>query len=94
MKISGLKKINIKIIKNKKGDLLKYLSVKDSFFKKFGETYFSEIKKGQIKGWNLHKKYKCHLAVISGSATFNFVDSRRKSKSYLKNEKVKMVITY
>ena len=88
MKISGLKKINIKIIKNKKGDLIKYLSLKDSFFKKFGEIYFSEIKKGQIKGWNLHKRYNCHLAVISGSATFNFVDFRKKSKTYLKKDKI------
>tara|TARA_B100000902_G_C26856434_1_gene690851 strand:+ start:229 stop:639 length:411 start_codon:yes stop_codon:yes gene_type:complete len=88
MKINGLKKINIKIIKNKKGDLIKYLSSKDSFFKKFGEIYFSEIKKGQIKGWNLHKRYKCHLAVISGSVTFNFVDSRKNSKTFLKKEKI------
>ena len=88
MKISGLKKINIKIIKNKKGDLIKYLSSRDSFFKKFGEIYFSEIKKGQIKGWNLHKRYKCHLAVISGSVTFNFVDSRKNSKTSLKKEKI------
>lgn len=88
MKISGLKKINIKIIKNKKGDLIKYLSSRDSFFKKFGEIYFSEIKKGQIKGWNLHKRFKCHLAVISGSVTFNFVDSRKNSKTFLKKEKI------
>ena len=88
MKINGLKKINIKIFKNKKGDLIKYLSSKDRFFKKFGEIYFSEIKKGQVKGWNLHKRYKCHLAVISGSVTFNFVDNRKKSKTYLKKDKV------
>ena len=88
MKIIGLKKINIKIFKNKKGDLIKYLSLKNSFFKKFGEIYFSEIKKGQIKGWNLHKRYKCHLAVISGSVTFNFVDNRKKSKTYLKRDKI------
>tara|TARA_B100000900_G_C20548432_1_gene703667 strand:+ start:1101 stop:1526 length:426 start_codon:yes stop_codon:yes gene_type:complete len=88
MKISGLKKINIKIIKNKKGDLIKYLCSKDSFFNKFGEIYFSEIKKGQIKGWKLHKRYKCHLAVISGSVTFNFVDSRKNSKTYLKKDKI------
>ena len=88
MKISGLKKINIKIIKNNKGDLIKYLSSRDSFFKKFGEIYFSEIKKGQIKGWNLHKRFKCHLAVISGSVTFNFVDSRKNSKTFLKKEKI------
>lgn len=88
MKINGLKKINIKILKNKKGDLIKYLSVKNRFFRKFGEIYFSEIKKGQIKGWNLHKRYKCHLAVISGSVTFNFVDSRKNSKTFLKKEKI------
>ncbi len=88
MKINGLKKINIKIFKNKKGDLIKYLSSRDSFFKKFGEIYFSEIKKGQVKGWNLHKRYKCHLAVISGSVTFNFVDSRKNSKTFLKKEKI------
>tara|TARA_B100001564_G_C20296313_1_gene514856 strand:+ start:40 stop:450 length:411 start_codon:yes stop_codon:yes gene_type:complete len=88
MKINGLKKINIKIIKNKKGDLIKYLSSRDSFFKKFGEIYFSEIKKGQIKGWNLHKRYMCHLAVISGSVTFNFIDSRKNSKTFLRKEKI------
>ena len=70
MKINGLKKINIKIFKNKKGDLIKYLSSKDRFFKKFGEIYFSEIKKGQVKGRNFHKRYKCHLAVRSGSVNF------------------------
>ncbi len=88
MKINGLKKINIEIIKNKKGDIIKYLSSKDKFFNKFGETYFSEIKKGQIKGWKLHKKYKCHLAVLSGSVTFTFVDSRKNSKTYLKKDKI------
>ena len=90
MKINGLKKKNIKIIKNKKGDLIKYLSSKDSFFKKFGEIYFSEIKKGQIKGWNLHKRYTCHLAVISGSVTFNFVDYRKNSITFLKKEKINL----
>ncbi len=90
MRINGLKKINIKIIKNKKGDLIKYLSSKDNFFQKFGEIYFSEIKKGQTKGWKLHKKFKCHLAVISGSVTFNFVDFRKNSKTYLKRDKIRL----
>ena len=42
-----VKKIKIytnKIIKNKKGNLIKFVSRKDSFFKKFGEVYFNEIK--------------------------------------------------
>ena len=33
VKIIGLKKINLKVIKNKKGDLLKYLSIKKNFQK-------------------------------------------------------------
>lgn len=88
MKIIGLEKINRKIIKNKKGDLIKYLSTKDKFFSKFGEIYFSEIKKDQVKGWKLHQKYRCHLSVLCGSVTFYFVDYRRTSKTYLKKDKI------
>ena len=56
MKIIGLKKIKIKIINNKKGDILKFISKKSNFFKSFGEIYFTEINYKQTKGWNLHKK--------------------------------------
>ena len=66
MKISGIKKIKLKIFKNPKGDLLKYISIKKSYFKKFGEVYFSEIKKNSIKGWNAHIKNTCLLAVPFG----------------------------
>ena len=61
MKIIGLKNIKRKIIKNKKGDILKFLSKKDNFFKKFGEIYFTEILKSKVKGWNYHKKNNCLL---------------------------------
>lgn len=88
MRIIGLKKIKLKIIKNNKGDLIKYISLKDNFFKKFGEIYFSEIRKNHVKGWNLHTKFKCHIAVISGSVTFNFFDSRKNSKTYKKMDKI------
>tara|TARA_E500000331_G_C17267387_1_gene717709 strand:- start:82 stop:483 length:402 start_codon:yes stop_codon:yes gene_type:complete len=88
MRISGIKKIKKKIFINKKGDLIKYISTKDRFFKKFGEVYFSEIKKKKTKGWNLHTKYKCHLAVISGKVKFNFIDNRKNSKTYLKKDTV------
>ena len=88
MKISGLKKINIKVIKNTKGDILKFISSKNLFYKKFGEIYFSEIKKNRIKGWNLHTKYKCFISVLSGSVTFNFEDNRKDSKTFKLKEKI------
>tara|TARA_B100001013_G_C24290081_1_gene316469 strand:- start:91 stop:498 length:408 start_codon:yes stop_codon:yes gene_type:complete len=88
MKINGLKKIDIKVIKNTKGDILKFISSKNSFYKKFGEVYFSEIKKDKIKGWNLHTKYTCFLSVLSGSVTFNFEDDRKQSKTYKLKKKI------
>ena len=66
MKIIGIKKIKKKIIKNIKGDILKFFSKQDSFFKKFGEIYFSEIRKNKVKGWNYHKKNTCLLTVPFG----------------------------
>ena len=37
MKIIGVKKIEVKLFKNNKGDLLKYVSKKSPYFKSFGE---------------------------------------------------------
>ena len=87
MKIIGLKKIKAKIVKNKKGDILKFLSRKDFYYKGFGEVYFSEIKKNKIKGWNYHKKNISLLLVPSGKVEFFFVDGRIKSKTYNTKEK-------
>ena len=74
MKINGLKVYKQKIIKNKKGDIFKFLSKKDIFYKKFGEIYFSEIIRNKTKGWNFHKKNTCLLAVPYGKVIFNFID--------------------
>ena len=43
MKIIGVKKIKQSIFKNSKGDLIKFVSKKNNFFKSFGEVYFNEI---------------------------------------------------
>ena len=44
MTVKSIKILKNKIFKNKKGHLIKYISEKDKFFKKFGEVYFNEIK--------------------------------------------------
>jgi len=77
----GVKKIPLKKIKIKKGNILKFLSVKDKYFKKFGEIYFSEINLNKTKGWNYHKKNKCHITVISGKVKFHFL--KKEKKGYL-----------
>ena len=64
MKIIGVKKIKVKLFKNNKGDLLKYISKKSPYFKSFGEVYFNEI--------NLKKK-KAGFYTKKTSASFVFV---------------------
>ena len=84
MKITGVKKIESKIFKNKKGDLLKFTSKKSNFFKSFGEVYFNEIKNKMTKGWIKHKKNQCIFFIVNGSVNFKLIDDRKKSKSYKK----------
>ena len=83
MRIIGVKKIQQKVFKNLKGDLLKFVSKKDNFFKSFGEIYFNEIIKDKKKGWIKHKKNQCIFAVAFGEIIFKLVDGRKKSKSFL-----------
>lgn len=87
MKISGVKKIKLKKFKNKKGDLLKFISRKDKIYKKFGEIYFTEVKK-ELKGWNYHKRNTCLLAVPYGKVEFNLVDGRHKEINFKKKLKI------
>ena len=88
MRITGLKKIEQKVIKNKKGNILKFISKKSPFFKGFGEVYFTEILKNKVKGWNYHRKNQCIICVPHGKVEFLFVDGRQDSKTYLKEDKI------
>ena len=72
MRLSNIKVKKLKIIQNKKGDLLKYLSKEDNFYSKFGECYFNEIKKNKTKGWICHKRNQCLLSVPLGKVEFTF----------------------
>lgn len=80
MSLNGIKTIRLKILKNRKGDLLKYVDKNSKFFKKFGETYFAEIKKNYEKGWNFHKRYYCLLTVPFGKVRFTFLSNINKRK--------------
>ena len=90
MKIIGVKKISIKSFKNKKGDLLKFVSKKSSYFKSFGEVYFNEINYKKRKGWILHKKNQCIISVCFGEINFKLIDGRKKSKTFKKEENIKL----
>ena len=88
MKISGVKKIEQKVFKNSKGDLLKFVSKKSNFFKSFGEIYFNEIKQNQKKGWIKHKKNYCLFSVAYGEVNFKLIDGRKNSRSLKVEENI------
>ncbi len=88
MKSKKLKIHNLKVIKNFKGDIKKYLDFKIIKKFKISEIYFSEIKKNQIKGWNLHMKATCFLSVAYGSVKFQIKNKNFKLiKNILINKK-------
>ncbi len=86
MSISKIKVFKLQKFNNPIGDTMKYLSKKSLFFKGFGESYFSEIKKNKIKGWIYHKRYWCILCVPYGQVEFRF------KKNLDKNAKAKTII--
>ena len=77
----------IKIIKNKKGNIIKFLNFKKNFFKKNGEIYFSEVKKNNFKGWKFHLNRNQMLTICSGTVLFSF-------KKNLKSKEKKVKLSY
>ena len=88
MKIIGVKKIPAKLFENNKGDLLKFVSKKNSYFKSFGEIYFNEIKYKKKKGWIKHLKNQCILSVAFGEIDIKLIDDRKKSKTFNNEENI------
>ena len=88
MRINGVKKIKQQVFKNSKGDLLKFVSKKNNFFKSFGEIYFNEINQNKKKGWIKHKKNQCIFSIPYGEVNFKLEDGRKKSKSFNVKENI------
>ena len=73
-----------KIIPNQKGDIIKFINKNSKNFSRFGEIYFSEVKKNKTKGWNIHYRYQCILAVPFGEVDFSFFNQKSKNKKIKK----------
>ena len=67
-----LKEKQLNIISNNKGNIMKYINSKDTYFKKFGEIYFSKISYKKIKCWKLHTKMQMNISVPIGKVLFVF----------------------
>tara|TARA_Y100000590_G_scaffold463508_1_gene630435 strand:+ start:668 stop:1051 length:384 start_codon:yes stop_codon:yes gene_type:complete len=74
-------KKKIDIIKNPKGDIIKYINKKNNFLKRIKEVYFTEIIKGRTKGWIKHTKTKCFILIIKGKIKFFYTKNLKKKKT-------------
>jgi dTDP-4-dehydrorhamnose 3,5-epimerase-like enzyme len=85
--------VNSQFFKNKKGDVIKYISKKSKYFKKFGEIYFSEIKKNKIKGWIKHTRNTCIICVPSGKVKFfTFKENFHDKKKFILSKKINKLL--
>lgn len=80
MSVKKIRLLDRVIFKNSKGQITKYVSKKDNFFKSFGEIYFNKINKNKVKGWNFHKKSSCFFLCLKGRVKFHFVDENNNEK--------------
>ena len=92
MTVKLIKTFNQKVIKNKKGNLIKYVSKKDKYFKKFGEIYFNEIKFKKKKGLTKHKLNNCIIKCLCGKVKFHFIDQNNNELKIIINSKQNKVL--
>lgn len=82
----------LKIIKHKKGNIIKILSKKDIFFRRFGECYISEIKSKQIKAWRYHKKNAQKIFLIEGKCKIILLNKKKVNTYILNSIDAKLLI--
>jgi dTDP-4-dehydrorhamnose 3,5-epimerase len=84
----GMIKTDLKIISTNSGSVYRGLKITDKGFKKFGEVYFSSVKKDVIRAWKLHKEMTLNLFVPVGAVQFCFLDVRERSNTFNKAFKI------
>lgn len=83
MTVKNIKVFKNKVFLNNKGNLIKFVSKNNLFFKKFGEVYFNEIFYRKSKGWIKHLKTNCLIQCVIGKIQFHFIDHKKKEKKYI-----------
>ena len=66
---------SLKIIPLQGGNVMHGLKEIDDGYIKFGEAYFSYIKKNKVKAWKKHNLMQLNLIVPKGNVLFVFKDS-------------------
>ena len=80
-KITDLRLIKLKQIKDDRGAVYHYLKSTDETCKGFGEAYYSKINVGIVKGWKMHNQMHQNFCVPYGSIKIVVFDNRDDSKT-------------
>jgi|TARA_B100001105_G_C22396836_1_gene447153 dTDP-4-dehydrorhamnose 3,5-epimerase len=80
--MDGIDTIDLSIYKNEKGNVLKgFLKSQHNDFD-VQEVYFSEIVRGEIKGWKKHNEMTCNLVVPKGAVRFVILNQDNQTDHY------------
>jgi dTDP-4-dehydrorhamnose 3,5-epimerase len=79
--ISGVEIHPLREIADERGAVLHMLRNDASWFRGFGEIYFSEVKPGAVKAWKRHRVMTQHFAVPFGRIRLVVFDDRQESPS-------------
>jgi len=74
--IDGVIFTPLSIIDTEGGDVLHAMKSGDTGFAGFGESYFSTVNPGAIKGWKFHREMVLNLVVPVGGVRFVIFDDR------------------
>lgn len=74
--ISGVLLVPLRQIPDERGVVLHMLREDASFFTRFGEIYFSEIRPWVVKAWRRHARMTQRFAVPAGRVQFALFDAR------------------
>ena len=81
--IKGVKITPLKVLADERGSVKHMLKSTDSYFKKFGEVYFSEVLPGNVKAWHKSKKATRNYAVVEGNIKLAIYDGKEMQEIYI-----------
>jgi dTDP-4-dehydrorhamnose 3,5-epimerase len=79
--IDGVLITPLKQIRHPLGDVYHGMKKSEEGYCGFGETYFSNVNSGEIKGWKKHLRMTLNLVVPVGKIRFVLFDDRNESQT-------------
>ena len=79
--IEGVQVLPLKRVSDERGTVYHMLKRTDSWFKEFGEIYFSSVYPDAVKGWHIHDTMTLNYACVAGKIKLVLFDERAGSKT-------------